>query len=94
MKQENGPSSQDEEEEPGLFLVGARPKVFLSSADGDVRELLEVPQGCQGPFQGSGGKVGFLSRHDSGKGPQIALRGESPGFSQVAVGFPSIKMRT
>ena len=28
--------------------------------------------------------MGFLSRHVSGKGPHLALRGESPGFSQVA----------
>ena len=61
--------------------------MFLSSAEGDVRELLELPQGCQGTFRGSGGKVVFLSRHCSGKGPQLAWRGEPPGFSRVAVGF-------
>ena len=55
--------------------------VFLLSADG---EHLELPQGCQGAFRGSGRNVGFLSRPNSGKGPQLALRGESPGFSQVA----------
>ena len=58
--------------------------MFLSSGDGYVRELLELPQGCQGPFQGSRGKVGFLSRCCRGKEPHLALRGESPGFSQVA----------
>ena len=31
--------------------------------------------------------MGFLSRRCSGKGPQLALRGESPGFSRVAVEF-------
>ena len=61
--------------------------MFLLSADGDVRELVELPQGCQGPFWGSGGKVGFLSRHHRGKGTQLALRGESPGVSHVAAGF-------
>ena len=30
--------------------------------------------------------MGFLSRHRSGKRPQLALRGESPGFSQVVAG--------
>ena len=63
------------------------PSVFLSSADGHVRELLELSQGCQGPFWGSGGKVGFCLRCRSGKGPQLAWRGEPPGFSRVAVGF-------
>ena len=29
----------------------------------------------------------FLLRHCSGKGPQLAWRGEPPGFSRVAVGF-------
>ena len=31
----------------------------------------------------------FLSRRRNGKGPQLALRGESPGFSQVAMRFLS-----
>ena len=48
-----------------------------------------MPQECQGPFQGSGGKAGCPSRHHSGKGPQLVWRGESPGFSRVAVGFHS-----
>ena len=34
-------------------------------------------------FQGSRGKVGFRSRCCSGKGPHLALRGESPGFSRA-----------
>ena len=33
--------------------------------------------------------MGFLSRRCSGKGPQLALRGESPGVSKVAAGFLS-----
>ena len=31
--------------------------MFLLTVDGDVGELLQLPQGCQGPFRGSGGKV-------------------------------------
>ena len=61
--------------------------MFLLRAGGDIGELLELPQGCQGPFRGSGGKVRFLSRRLIGKGPQLAWRGESPGFSRVAAGF-------
>ena len=60
--------------------------MFLSSEDRYVRELLELHTGCQGPFQGSGGKVQFLRRHRIGKGPHLVLRGESPGFSRVAQG--------
>ena len=63
--------------------------MHLLSADGDVEELLELPQGCQGPFRGSSGKVGFLSRPCSGNGPQLTLRGKSPGWSQVAAMFLS-----
>ena len=63
--------------------------MFLSRADGDVGELLELLQGYQGPFRGSGEKVGFFLRHRSGKGPQLTLRQESPGFSRVAAGFLS-----
>ena len=60
--------------------------VFLSSGDGYVGELLELHQGCQGPFRGSRGKVGFLSRSCSRKGPHLALREESPLLSRVVVG--------
>ena len=67
----------------------AGPSVFLSSKDGDAGELLELHHWCQGHFRGSGGKLGFLSKSLSGKGPQLALRGESPGSSRVAVGFHS-----
>ena len=58
--------------------------VFLSSGDRYVGEVLELPQRCQRRFLGSRKKVGFLSRRHSGKGPHLALRGESPGFSRVA----------
>ena len=60
--------------------------MFLSSGDDYVGELLEWHQWCQGPFRGSRGKVGFLSRCRSGKGSHLMLRGESLGFSQVAAG--------
>ena len=66
--------------------VVAGSSVFLSSGDGYVGELLELRQGFQGPFRGSRGKVGFLSKLDSRKGPHLALRGESPGFSRVVAG--------
>ena len=60
--------------------------MFLSTGDGYVGELLELHQGCQGLFQGSRGKVGFLSRCHCRKGPHLMLRGESPGFSRVEAG--------
>ena len=37
-------------------------------------------------FQGSKGKVGFLSRRRCAKGPHIGLRGEFPGVSRVSTG--------
>ena len=60
--------------------------MLLSSEGGYVGELLELHQECQGPLRGSRGKAGFLSRHCRGKGPHLALRGESPAFSLVAEG--------
>ena len=63
--------------------------MFLLRANGNVGELLELPQECQGNFLSSGGKVGFLLRCLSRIGPQLALRGESPGFPPVAAGFLS-----
>ena len=68
----------------GLSGVEAEPEVLLSSGGGYFGEILELNQGCQGPFRGSRGKVGFLSRHHRGKGPHLAMRGESPAFSVVA----------
>ena len=64
--------------------------VFLSSGDEYLGELLELHQGCQGPCRGSRGKVGFLSRRRSGKGPHLMLRGESPGFSRVEAGSSQV----
>ena len=60
--------------------------MFFSSGDVYVGELLKFHQGCQGPFQGSRGRVGFVSRSRSGKGPHLTLSGESHGFSRVAAG--------
>ena len=60
--------------------------MFLSNGDGYVGELLELHQGCQGPFRGSRRKVGFLSRRHSGEGPHLTLRGKSPGCSRVVAG--------
>ena len=60
--------------------------MFLTSGKGYLTELLELHQGCQGPFRGSKENVGFLSRCRREKGPHLALRGESPGFSRVAAG--------
>ena len=70
----------------GLSGVEAEPEVLLSSGGGYFGEILELNQGCQGPFRGSRGKAGFLSRHCRGKGPHLAMRGESPAFSIVAAG--------
>ena len=63
--------------------------VFLSNKDGDIGELLELRHCCQGHFRGSGGKLVFLSRSLSGKGPQLVLRGESPSSSRGVAGFLS-----
>ena len=57
-----------------------------SSQDGDVGKQLELHQGCQRHFQGSRGKVEYLLRCCSRKGPHFAWRGESPGFSWVTAG--------
>ena len=62
--------------------------MFLSSGFRYVGEIPKLHQGCQVPFHVSGGNVVFLSRHCFGKGPHLALRGESRGFSRVrAVGL-------
>ena len=60
--------------------------MFLSSGDGFVGELLELTKRCQVPVRGSRGKVGFLLRCCSGKGPHLRLSGESPGVSPVVAG--------
>ena len=59
---------------------------LLSNGDWYVGKHFELPQWCKGPFRGSREKVRFLSRCCRGKEPYLTLRGESPGFSQVAEG--------
>ena len=41
------------EAETGLLWMWAELSCFLSSGDGYVRELLELQQGCEGPFGSS-----------------------------------------
>ena len=85
MKQGNGPSSRDKGK-MGLFLsCGGTLSVPLKWRR-VCRRTLDLHQGCQGHFRGSRGKVGLLSRRCNEKGPHLALRGESPGFSRVAAG--------
>ena len=60
--------------------------MFLLSGDGYLGDLPELHQGCQVPFCVSRGNVGFFSRYCFGKGPHLALRGESCGFSRVVAG--------
>ena len=43
------------EAEMGLLWMWAGPPCFLSSEDGFVGELLELQQGCEGPFGSSTG---------------------------------------
>lgn len=65
----------------GLFLSCGRALSGVPlSGDGYVREHLELPQGYQGIFEGSRGEGGILSRRCCGKGPHLALRGESSVF--------------
>ena len=80
-KKGNGSSSQDEEGTMGLFLRCGGKLLFLSSGDGYLGGLPELPQWCQVAFCISRGNVGFLSRHCFGKGPHLALRGEPRGCS-------------
>ena len=45
------------EVETGLLCMWSGLSCFLSSGDGYIRELLELQQGCEGPFGSSLGKV-------------------------------------
>ena len=85
-KQGYGPSSRDEETITGLFLNCDWTLGVTLEGEGYVEELPELRQGRQGTFLVSRRKVGFLSRCRSRKGTHLALRGESPGFSQLAAG--------
>ena len=75
----------------GLLWMWAGLSCFLSSGDGYVGELLELQQGCEGPFGSSRGYVSLASRCLSGNGPHLAWRGEPPGFSQVAAGALALR---
>ena len=57
--------------------------VLLSSGDGYVRELLDLHQWCKEPFQVSSGKMEFLSRPYSRKGPPLTLKVDLLVFLEV-----------
>ena len=57
--------------------------MFLASGDGCVRELLELRQGCKEPFRVSSGKMEFLSRPYSRKGPPLTLKVDLLVFLEV-----------
>ena len=54
--------------------------------DLSLREIREFQKVCPVPFHVSGGNVGFLSRHCSGNGPHLALRGRISWFFSSCVG--------
>ena len=74
------------EAETGFLWMWAGLSCFLSSGDGYVGELLELQQGCEGPFGSSRGSVLLASRRLNRNGPHLAWRGEPPGFSRDAAG--------
>ena len=47
---EKGSLLWSQEAETGLFWMWAKLSCFFSSGDGYVGELLELQQGCEGPF--------------------------------------------
>ena len=53
----NGSLLSSQEVETGLLWIWAVLLCFLSSGDGYVWELLELQQGCEGPFGSSRGYV-------------------------------------
>ena len=85
-KQGNLPSSRDEEGQRGSDWGVPGNSVFLSSRAGYFGELLELHKEWRVQFRVSWGTVGFLLRRCSGKGPHLALRGESSGFLRGLAG--------
>ena len=77
--------------ETGLHWMWAGPSCFLYSGHGDVGELLELQQGCEGPFGSSRVSVSLVSRSLSGNGPHLAWRAKPPGFSRVVAGALDIR---
>ena len=70
----------------GSSRVVSGDPVFHSSGDGYLGEPLELYEGSQASFRVSIRNLEFLWMHCRGKGPHLALRGESRDFSQVAAG--------
>ena len=59
--------------------------MFLSSGEGYVGELLELHQGCQGPFEAQERRWDF-SRDATLKRASSRIEGKSPGFSRITAG--------
>ena len=87
-KQGKGPSSRDEEGEPGLFLGCGVLSVFLSKADGMYWNFLSCLNGVKDFFEAQVGSWDFSRDASAEKGLSM-WRGESPFFFQVVAGFLS-----
>ena len=72
----------------GFSRAAAQCVGFLSSYNGELRELLLWPQGSPVSIRVVSGRVALLSIHCRGIGPKDALKWELQGLSQVAAGNP------
>ena len=70
----------------GTSRVVAGSSGLLLSCDRYLGEPLEIPKGIQAWFRVSRGKSGLVSRRCRAKGPHLALRQKSHGFSRVVAG--------
>ena len=69
----------------GLLELWWDTRCYCQVETGMLGNFLSCLKGVKDPFEARG-KMGFLSRSRSGKGPHLPLRGQSPGFFRVVVG--------
>ena len=70
-------------ESHGISRAAARPVLFLSSYDGELREPLLCPQGISVSIRIARGSTALLLSHGMGLRPQDALKGESRGILEL-----------
>ena len=78
-----GPHHALRGESRGFSQIASGRLGFLSSCDGDLRDLLVLPQERQVPIRVVRGLLGFLSSRCRSIGPHLSLRLEPQGSSPV-----------
>ena len=86
------PSSRARRRKRGSSGFGRDSRASSRVETGNVGQLPELQQRCEGPFGSSRCEMRLASRRLSRNGPHHPWRGEPPGFSRVGAGALDLRL--